>query len=251
MKNYIGTLSIGAFLASSVTAFAIPQSALMSFGVSVTASGGTTSVDTETSVWDTVPANIIQSAVANSPDAAAAPNIANAGGSAEWALDGDSGDILLSFGWNLTDAVNVNTNEANPDWSYTFVADQTGVFSMDYDISGAGDNLFGLNGYDITSDLIDPTGAPAESAFDPSSNGEFMGGVTAGETYTVSISNGGNFNSNSGVNDDATVNGSFDWQITPSTSTVPDGGPSMALVGGVIAGLLFVSRGSPSRLLRG
>jgi hypothetical protein len=67
-------------------------------------------------------------------------SFANVGGLAEafWAPDGSSGSVLFDdYGWDVSvsDAaysVKLNEHGDGDDWTYTFVADADGVFSMEY-----------------------------------------------------------------------------------------------------------------------
>jgi len=117
---------------------------------------------------------------------------------------------------------------------------------MDYDILGSG-ALFGLSGYTLSDDFDSNAGGPVTNQYDPSSSGIFEGGLTAGQTYTVSLSNNGNIQF---VSYDIPVNGlqlpgsvtaDFDWSIQ-GASSVADGGTTIAMLGGAIFALAALRR---------
>ncbi len=239
MKIQHLSLGFAVTLAAASSTFAVPQSASMSFDVSVTAIGGSVAGDSQTTSWLGTPAGLSLSASATANDPAGAPNTAFADGSATWAADGNSGTVNLAWGWNVVDATEATTNGA-VDWRYVFQADVTGWFEMSYAITGSG-NTFGLNGVLLTDNFDSSVGAPVTNGFDPTTSGVFFGGVTAGNIYTVELSNWGNFGSTS-YSANTLANGVFTWTIHGGTPAVPDASSTVVLIGVAFAGLCWVRR---------
>ena len=118
-------------------------------------------------------------------------------GGAYW-VTADEGWIgFKGLGWQLDAAgvpVSADLNQGDPNWRYAFVADADDVaFSMDFQVNGNGD-LFGLQGWEIRIEGGPEglrTGAGYD-VFDPTRFGTFTAGLTAGQTYTVSLVNNAN-----------------------------------------------------------
>lgn len=104
-----------------------------------------------------------------------------------------------------------------PVWSYTFLATASGTFTMNYDVRAAGDP-FGLLG--VVIDWSGPGGGlNLVNAFTPVAHGVFSRSLTAGQTYTISLANGGNiFTSVDPRNDFGSMDADFNW----TTATVPE-----------------------------
>jgi hypothetical protein len=240
MNGKFLSLGLTVAVAAASSLFAQPQTGSLTFGVSVTGTGGALATDNETTSWTATPAGLSLGAMASSPDGAGNPNSAYENGSATWAADGSSGTVSLGIGWNLTDADGANTNLSSADWSYTFTAEESGSFNLSYNVTASG-YTFGLWGWSLADDLDSGSGAPVTNAFDPTTSGLFVGGITDGNTYTVSLSNNGNiYSDGGGVSAVGSASGTFDWSITPSA--VPDGGMTLAMVGMGLTGLTMLRR---------
>jgi hypothetical protein len=238
-KNQILAMGLATALIAAPSVFAQPESGSLNFNPNVTGFGGTFSNDLESTSWNFVPANLNLSALASSPDGAGSPNTAFQNGSASWAADGNSGAVSLSIGWNLSGASSANTNVAT-DWDYSFIATVTGNFEMSYDVTASG-NAFGLQGWGISDNFDSEVGGPVLNAIDPSTSGLFVGGVTAGESYNVSLANNGNVSSQGSISLTGSADGNFQWSIVPS-SNVPDGGATLAMLGSALTGLAMLRR---------
>jgi hypothetical protein len=247
------TIALGILLAGSNAALSKPIDGSQYAGASTTIIPYAPVTDSSSQSWTAVPGPLSVSASATSHDDAGNSGNAYAFGNATWALDGDSGTIQFQYGWSgygeqfLTSYGNSDRIIGGiPDWSYTFTADANGSFVMDYDILGSG-ALFGLSGYTLSDDFDSNAGGPVTNQYDPSSSGIFEGGLTAGQTYTVSLSNNGNIQF---VSYDIPVNGlqlpgsvtaDFDWSIQ-GASSVADGGTTIAMLGGAIFALAALRR---------
>ncbi len=232
-------LSLATLLAGAVTAVAIPQDGSLSFGVTATGQNGIPVTDNESTSWTGAPAALSLDASATAVNVDHPSSRSYEHGTATWAADGNSGTVTLAYGWDANDARMVATNGAT-DWSYTFTADATGIFSLNYVVVGEGD-LFGLWGWNLSNNFDLGFGAPVTDADDPTTSGLFHGDVTAGNTYTVSLANNGNIGG-----DDFTVAseafGSFQWLITPTESRVPDCSSTLLLMGLALSGLAGLRR---------
>jgi hypothetical protein len=237
MKHLIKALSVGIVLALTGVARATPISGSLSFGTSLQDSEGNHPTDTETAGWTGTPTTLQQGATASADE-----NTAYAFGTSVWAASGNSGFVDLTFGWEVFTARSINTNNAPPDWTYTFTADDSGSFQMHYSIFGEGNQQFGLNGFTISSDLIDPMDGPTTNSDDPGTFGLFSGGVIAGDSYTVSISNHGNVPSSVDEFVDVSASGAFIWTISNS---VPDQGSTLIMIGAAVAALVGLQARRP------
>jgi len=234
-------LSVAIALAGATAVHAAPQSGSMAFSVSVQALGGPVAADFEATNWTVVPSSLTLSASATSNDPAGLPNDVFVNGGATWAADGNSGVVDLTWGWKTVDLTSIATN-GGADWKYEFRADATGTFEMNYDILGVGPQLFGLNGVLLTSNFDSATGVPVTNAFDPTTSGLFVGGVTAGQDYWIKLDNNGNVGSEGGYKADSKGVGHFVWSITPGVPGVPDASSTLLLIGVALAGLIWVRR---------
>lgn len=147
----------------------------------------------------------------------------------------------MGFGWDVTNAQLAQTDLGISNWRYTFTADATGSFVMDYVVAGVG-NKFGLWGFYLQHDLLNGINPPAVNPFDPSGSGQFVAGVVAGQTYTASLKNGGNV-AGEAITLEGSATGQFDWRLVPDQQvSVPDTGSTLALLGVAFGGLLVARR---------
>jgi len=217
--------------------------------------GPESAASTDSASWTTTPQPLSVSVRARADDVVG-EGYAEAFGSADatWAADGLSGSVVFTkVGW---DAASVGParvslfNEPTPDWSYSFSADSDGVFQIDYTVAGAG-NLFGLMGWriywtgsggDILTDL-DP--------FTPDRAGSATRDLTAGQTYTVRLANSALLNGPEGLFIRGSMDGSFNWRITPAGTPVSEPGSATLVAAAALALLLAArrrtGRGVPAR----
>ena len=241
-KSKFLLLTFATLFAGAIASLATPISGSLSFGVTATAHNQAAASDSNADSWSGSPGALAVGSYAMSgiPSNSA---MAYAGGNATWAPDGNSGNMTINFGWDGTGADSFYTNNPYTNWTYSFTADANGNFVMNYDISAYGSNLFGLQGFFLypANDLNSGTGAPILNVSNPTQSGTFVGGVTAGQTYTVYLANNGNI-SGSNMTISGNVHGVFDWSITSDTSSVPDTSATVALLGASFLGLAALRR---------
>src|SRR3569833_184901 len=104
------------------------------------------------------------------------------------------------------------------DWTYTFVATQSGTFSMKYDVVGSG-QTFGLWGWSIN--ITGSSGLQVSDPFDPTTSGTFTANLVSGQTYTASLANNANILGAGGA---GSMNGNFDWSIKGGEGARGEGG---------------------------
>jgi hypothetical protein len=233
------------------------------FGTTVTADnpGGLSATDTSLQNWLTTPATLTANAAANTGvDDNGFDASVYANGTATWAPDGDSGTVQMNWGWSTSGASRVNDNstavdqyDAIDNWTYTFTADVTGQFIMDYSVTAnESEDTFGLQGIAIDLDNFDSSSNPPQlNPIDPTESGVFVGDVTEGQSYTVSLNEQGNVSSENADNQlvnnlyrVADASASVEWSIvgSPPQASVPDGGEAICLLGGALAGLAGLRR---------
>jgi hypothetical protein len=193
-----------------------------------------------TTQWSGTPTTLTNAASVTTPD-----NLltVSGSGSATW-TNADTGTVSFSnYGWttpsnpsfgglavyNGTAALNYGgtanffTTPAAADWQYTFAANVDGTFTMTYDVTSTASNVvtpgtFGLGGWNIYVDGSTSTGDFLYNAFDPDANGVFSLSLIAGDTYTIALENEANVN---GAMSTASMDGTFDWDISPSIAATP------------------------------
>ena len=218
--------------------------------VDFTGPGGTRNVAQDSTTWTGVPEPLSGSTVVTNtaPNGSTGETFAN--GSSTWAPDGNSGTVTIDYGWSA------NTHDFTSgfaaggaidplyshNWSYTFVADQTGLFVMNANVVGTGSSddpsiaspMFGLLGFDIIGSDFFPLGV---NFTDPTASGQITQMLLAGNTYTMVIRNASNIYG--GVGDrDASVHATFDWTLPGAAPAgVPDTASTLALMTGGLAAL--------------
>lgn len=236
-------MAFAAVLLGATIAFATPTSAEMNFGSSVTLGDNDPVSSSDSSSWLGVPTNLSVNATAVAFADDSHNGTAFGIGSSTFAADGNSGSVFLNWGWDGKGVNALNTNQLSPNWSYTFTADFTGTFELSYDIVGSG-ATFGLQQITLGADTDTFSGPIGGDVYDPTASGLFTGGVTFGQTYTVTLSNFGNeFISLPDTFDSkGSATGHFDWVIKSNGNPVPDSGSTAVLLGLALVGLACVRR---------
>jgi hypothetical protein len=135
----------------------------------------------------------------------------------------DSGEMIWSMGWtadavpgtdgSLVSVLGCCTSEG---WHYSFTAEESGLFTMDYEITASGTSvfeLFGLSPYQLTWNT---SGSPqiTESMSPATPTGSFDFDVEAGRTYTIRIQNASGLGSAANIpSGEWNMTGTFTWSI--------------------------------------
>ncbi|MDF5711139.1 MAG: hypothetical protein PUP90_26565 [Nostoc sp. S4] len=234
----VGAAIVAVGINSSVYALPTPiSSSLRLQAESDAGSGLITDIDSDGQLSTVNPLSASVSAFATSGEASV---LSQAKGTATW-IDSSQGVVnLTDIGWKT---VAVNSGSAalfnGLDWSYQFISDATGFFTLNYDISGSGTDKFGLNGFNF-----DWSGVEGGDFFGldiSDTSGTLQRAITAGESYIVTIRNQANIGGGLGTRE-AFMDGTFKWKIDTATATVPECD--------TILGLLAFSVFSVSSLLK-
>jgi hypothetical protein len=114
------------------------------------------------------------------------------------------------------------------DWTYEFLADTTGLFTLDYKIIGYGSDTGGLIGFNFYWPGYFYSPGPEGFEFlGVNTSGTLTRAITAGNTYTVGIKNFANIGGGLGTRN-AHMDGTFNWKIDTDAVAVPE--PSSTLV---------------------
>ncbi|MDZ8109325.1 MAG: hypothetical protein RM338_27365 [Nostoc sp. DedQUE12a] len=218
-----------------VYALPTPVSSSLILQADSDAGGGLiTDIDSDSQLATVNPLSASVSAFATSGEASV---LSQAKGTATW-IDSSQGVVnLTDIGWN-TVAVNSGSAQlfSGFDWSYEFISDATGFFTLDYDISSSGTDTFGLNGFNF-----DWSGPEGGTFFDLDTSGTLQRAILAGESYIVTIRNQANIVGGLGTRE-AFMDGTFKWKIDTATASVPESN--------TVLGLLAFSVFSVSSLLK-
>ncbi len=153
-----------------------------------------------------------------------------------WAANGNSGTIMMQANWVLANGdVNYAAAEGSK-WQYTFTADDTGFFELNYSLTPWGADTFGLNGIYLGGDL-------GNGYFSNGDSGQYIANAIAGNAYTVNLSMNVNL-SNSEVGlfgYDASMVGLFNFNLT-GASSVPDTACTLSLLTLAFAALASLRR---------
>jgi hypothetical protein len=181
---------------------------------------------------------------------------ATANASATWAANGLSGtmDYNYTMASNWDPAILGGVNNVplplgdTTIWEYQFTAEKTGDFVLNFSTSVSGQPFgfksFALGGIISTTDtyLDTSTGGSGPAGLD--NTGQFLGLVTAGDSYDIYL--GGAENNYSGGGSDlnwsGASSGDFSWTLPGGSNSVPDGGATAAMLGMGVAGLACLRR---------
>jgi hypothetical protein len=160
--------------------------------------------------------------------------LSTAAGVATW-VDSSQGEVnLFDIGWN---SAGVTFGSALPsfglDWTYTFTTSETGLFNLNYNITGfgsdaSGPSTFGLNGFSFYW-----SGLEGGMFLNLNTSGTLTQEIAAGNTYTVTIKNQANIGGRLGTRN-ARMNGVFDWSINTDSINTDATVPEPATVGGTL-----------------
>lgn len=129
-----------------------------------------------------------------------------------------------NFGWDITGNGSARLAPAlGPIWTYTFVADVSGLLEVDWAVTGSG-STFGLQGFFMSGF------AGGNQPFALGTSGTVSKAVVAGQRYEMAVSSYANVHGNAGL---GRMSGTIDWRLPGAMAlAVPEPG-SLAL--GVLA----------------
>ena len=236
--------AVGLLALAAPSLRATPVYAGLGFGVAATQLDGLPIVyGNDNAAWGVVGSPLSVSATAT------AGGVTSFGSAtATWAPDGNSGTVMADYGWSIRTPFGtgsaVATGNDGPNWEYSFFADATGDFVLNYNITGSsvGDlGLFGLQGFRIGEQGYFDLGYALVDDAHPSVSGQYVFAVTQGNYYDFQFVNLGNLNGNTIRSLDASVHGEFNWTLPGGVSTVPEVSSSVVLLG-LGLGLLGLAR---------
>ena len=134
--------------------------------------------------------------------------------------DPAQGQVIWNVAWiagNLRSTTGSFTTVSglmpNGGWIYTFTAGKTGIFDLDFDVIIGGTDTFGLNGFNFEW-FVPGAPLPVTSFMPTGTSGGITQPITAGDTFTVQITNNSGVFSTTGITDRiANMTGTFDWRI--------------------------------------
>lgn len=152
-----------------------------------------------------------------------------------WSADGNSGSVMMQATWNLVDGLTYAGAESSK-WEYTFTADASGLFELNYLMTPSGGDTFGLNGIYVTGDLGGGFFATTGGG------GQFTANVIAGNTYTFGLGMNANISSDNLSGWNATMVGLFNFKMPAGSASVPDHANTLGLLALTLAGLAGLRR---------
>jgi len=230
------TVAAAAVLAGPSHA-ATPLAASMSLEA-VAIIGDVAIVDTAGDAWGTALGSLSIGAQAVNVDAQGNSATAQGYGNAGWTGANAGGVSFEGYGWNWSAApgsprFQTDLNRSVPDWSYTFTAEAGDEqFRVVYNVFASG-FTFGLQGWDIvvTGGPQGQQNANIRNVSDPTANGTFVAGLTAGNDYTVTLVNNANISAETGFDLNGQMSGTFAWKIAP----IPEPGTYALMALGLLA----------------
>ena len=143
--------------------------------------------------------------------------LTSGGATATWTDAGNGQVVFTGVGWTIAQNTGSGSHAhltAGQDWTYTFVAVQSGTFTLQFNVTqdDGTTNSFGLNGFNFR---WTPSGGSTEFEFvSLGPTGTITKTVVAGTTYTVQIDNQANvFFSGGFGTPTAHMSGTFNWSI--------------------------------------
>jgi len=103
-----------------------------------------------------------------------------------------------------------------PDWTYDFIADHNGAFTMTWSLNGPEGGDFFMHDWQFTNDGA-YVGGP--TFFEPLAGGTFTMALVAGQTYHLALSNE---NGGGGIPGGYDRLGTYQWSIAEDAPTVPE-----------------------------
>ncbi len=174
------------------------------------------------------PAAVVATAISSSPYG---PSVVNtyAAGSAFWNSTADGTVLFDDIGWRQTIAPNQASSSGThfgTEWNYQFIADVTGTFTLDYDITIDPEttNPFGLLGFGFSLDYV--------NHFAAGTSGTATRNIVAGDTYEVSIYSRAGISG--GATKTALMDGVFNWSMDTGPAPVSEPAPLALLMSGLI-----------------
>ena len=240
--------AVGLLALAAPSLRATPVYAGLGFGVSAGQIAPPLVFGNDNAAWGVLGSPLSVSATATAGGATAFGSAA-----ATWAPDGNSGTVVVDYGWSITGAPGVGsavgTGNNGPNWEYGFFADATGDFVLNYNVTGTGETtrpdvgaLFGLQGFRIGEHRYFDLGYALVDDAHPSVSGQYVFAVTQGNYYDFQFVNLGNLNGNTIRSLDASVHGEFSWTLPGGVSTVPESSSSVVLLGLGLGGLVLSRR---------
>lgn len=210
-------MSSACLFASNV--LAAPISGTLAIQASATTTSGASATQISTDAWGGPLSPLIVQAAALASDQTGSISVSG-GGAATWAPNGLSGTVSFdNYGWSFLGTGGSATLNTMADWTYSFVAEGNGLFTMNFDVLGSGD-MFGLWGWNIN---INGTDYLTLDASDPTTSGFISEDIFDGQTYTVSLINNANISVPGSVDRIiGSMDGDFNWTIRTSGNHVPE-----------------------------
>lgn len=227
----MASTSASAATAVSGTVYASGQVAIKNGNSNASASGQS---------WSATPKTLSASLDTSAADSSGHVDKITGSVTALWNSANSGSVSFTDYGWSLADPGSAELTGFGQfnDWTYTFTADADGLFTMDYDVTATG-KKFGLFGWGIT--MPGRGGKLFENPSDPTASGSWSTALVAGQTYQARLTVGANISTN-GRNTVGSMDGEFDWHITPDVAPVPEPANGALLLAGLALAGVATSR---------